>query len=210
MSSRSRCGLRGMTDHEPGPTTTLDRTSETEPLPWKRARDLLDAPVRSPRRPPSYAPCGPTLAAVRRPLAENRTAEVSRDGPPYDAPGTGPPPCRVYRVAAESRTAPHAVADRYMALWNEPDADRRRGRSGPAQLLVRGRCVMATVEANGVTLGVEHFGDAAAPLVLLAGGTTMLALRGARSRRTPRRALRPARLRRVDDRRSQGPDLHVA
>jgi pimeloyl-ACP methyl ester carboxylesterase len=33
---------------------------------------------------------------------------------------------------------------------------------------------MATVEANGVTLAVEHFGDAAAPLVLLAGGTTML------------------------------------
>src|SRR5215210_5043986 len=33
---------------------------------------------------------------------------------------------------------------------------------------------MATVEANGVTLGVEHFGDAAAPLVLLAGATTML------------------------------------
>jgi len=33
---------------------------------------------------------------------------------------------------------------------------------------------MATVEANGVTLGVEHFGDAAAPLVLLTGGTTML------------------------------------
>ena len=32
-----------------------------------------------------------------------------------------------------------------------------------------------TVEANRVVLGVEHFGDAAAPLVLLAGGTTMLA-----------------------------------
>ncbi|MEV0715766.1 alpha/beta hydrolase [Asanoa sp. NPDC050611] len=31
-----------------------------------------------------------------------------------------------------------------------------------------------TVEANGVTLGVEHFGDASAPLILLAGGTTML------------------------------------
>jgi hypothetical protein len=31
-----------------------------------------------------------------------------------------------------------------------------------------------TVEANGVVLGVEHFGDAAAPLALLAGGTTML------------------------------------
>jgi pimeloyl-ACP methyl ester carboxylesterase len=33
---------------------------------------------------------------------------------------------------------------------------------------------MTTVEANGVALGVEHFGDAAAPLVLLAGATTML------------------------------------
>ena len=34
--------------------------------------------------------------------------------------------------------------------------------------------MVTTVDANGVTLGVEHFGDAAAPLVLLAGGTTML------------------------------------
>src|ERR671924_1168121 len=33
---------------------------------------------------------------------------------------------------------------------------------------------MATVEANNVTLGVEHFGDVTAPLVLLAGGPTML------------------------------------
>ena len=33
---------------------------------------------------------------------------------------------------------------------------------------------MTTIEANGVTLGVAHFGDAAAPLVLCAGGTTML------------------------------------
>jgi pimeloyl-ACP methyl ester carboxylesterase len=33
---------------------------------------------------------------------------------------------------------------------------------------------VTTVEANGVTLGVEHFGDAATPLILLAGGTTML------------------------------------
>ncbi len=33
---------------------------------------------------------------------------------------------------------------------------------------------MTTTKANGVTLGVEHFGEAAAPLVLLAGGTTML------------------------------------
>ncbi len=34
--------------------------------------------------------------------------------------------------------------------------------------------MITKVEANGVMLGVEHFGDAAAPLVLLAGGTTML------------------------------------
>ena len=33
---------------------------------------------------------------------------------------------------------------------------------------------MATVSANGVVLGIESFGDAEAPLVLLAGGTTML------------------------------------
>jgi pimeloyl-ACP methyl ester carboxylesterase len=33
---------------------------------------------------------------------------------------------------------------------------------------------MTTVEANGVTLGIAHFGDVAAPLVLCAGGTTML------------------------------------
>jgi len=33
---------------------------------------------------------------------------------------------------------------------------------------------MATAGANGVTLGVEHFGDAAAPLVLLTGSPTML------------------------------------
>ncbi|MBD8078459.1 alpha/beta hydrolase [Cellulosimicrobium arenosum] len=34
--------------------------------------------------------------------------------------------------------------------------------------------VTTTVEVGGVTLGVEHFGDDTAPLVLLAGGTTML------------------------------------
>jgi pimeloyl-ACP methyl ester carboxylesterase len=33
---------------------------------------------------------------------------------------------------------------------------------------------MTTVEANGVALGVERFGEVAAPLVLLVGGTTML------------------------------------
>ncbi|MDI3408550.1 alpha/beta fold hydrolase [Streptomyces cavernicola] len=33
---------------------------------------------------------------------------------------------------------------------------------------------MTTVDANGVALGIESFGDPNAPLVLLAGGTTML------------------------------------
>jgi pimeloyl-ACP methyl ester carboxylesterase len=33
---------------------------------------------------------------------------------------------------------------------------------------------MTTVDANGVALGIESFGDEDAPLVLLAGGTTML------------------------------------
>ena len=33
---------------------------------------------------------------------------------------------------------------------------------------------MTTIEANGVTLGIEQFGDVAAPLVLCAGGPTML------------------------------------
>jgi hypothetical protein len=32
---------------------------------------------------------------------------------------------------------------------------------------------MTTVEANGVRLGIERFGAAATPLVVLAGGTTM-------------------------------------
>ena len=33
---------------------------------------------------------------------------------------------------------------------------------------------MTTINANGVTLGFESFGDDNAPLLLLAGGTTML------------------------------------
>ncbi|MPZ96423.1 MAG: alpha/beta hydrolase, partial [Propionibacteriales bacterium] len=33
---------------------------------------------------------------------------------------------------------------------------------------------MTTVNANEVALGIESFGDDDAPLVLLAGGTTML------------------------------------
>ncbi|MEU0658247.1 alpha/beta fold hydrolase [Streptomyces lavendulocolor] len=33
---------------------------------------------------------------------------------------------------------------------------------------------MTTIDANGITLGIESFGDDGAPLVLLAGGTTLL------------------------------------
>ena len=166
MSSRSRCGLRDMTNREPTATTNLDKTSETEPLPWKRARDLLDAgalaeaasflgTVRPDGRPHSARigaawydgnvyfqtgqqtrkarnlevnpACtlstsltgidlvfeglaeritdGPTLEAVAAVWREGGwAAEVSRDGivAPYNAPGTGPPPWQVYRVAAHT------------------------------------------------------------------------------------------------------------
>src|SRR3954465_3017327 len=43
MSSRWRCGLSGMTNREPTATTNPHPLSDAEPLPWKRARDLLDA-----------------------------------------------------------------------------------------------------------------------------------------------------------------------
>ena len=166
MSSRSRRRPSDMTNREPTATTPLDKTSETEPLPWKRARDLLDAgalaeaasflgTVRPDGRPHSArigaawydgsvyfqtgqqtrkarnlevnAACtlstsltgidlvfeglaeritdGPTLEAIAAVWREGGwAAEVSRDGivAPYNAPGTGPPPWRVYRVAART------------------------------------------------------------------------------------------------------------
>ena len=166
MSWRSRCGLGDMTNREPTATTPLDKTSETAPLPWKRARDLLEAgaladaasfigTVRPDGRPHSARigaawydgnvyfqtgqqtrkarnlevnpACtlstsltgidlvfegsaeritdGPTLEAVAAVWREGGwAAEVSRDGivAPYNAPGTGPPPWQVYRVAAHT------------------------------------------------------------------------------------------------------------
>lgn len=42
---------------------------------------------------------------------------------------------------------------------------------------------MTTINANGIALGIESFGDDAAPLVLLAGGTTMLSWPDALCRR---------------------------
>src|ERR671915_2162336 len=67
------------------------------------------------------------------------------------SPATGPRPILEVDDVSDGPLGPHV---------------RRRPRDGGG--------VMTTVKANGVTLGVEHFGDAAAPLVLLAGGTTML------------------------------------
>src|SRR5829696_4658879 len=225
MSSRSRCGLRDMTNREPTATTNLDKTSEAEPLPWKGARDLLDAgalaeaasflgTVRPDGRPHSarigaawydgnvYFQTGQQTRKVRN-LAVNPactlsrgwpsgspTARRSRQSPPSGgraagrlrSAGTGssrpttrpapgrrrgrciawpPTPCSASR--RQSRTARHAgssepqtvtpatnvtedtemseaiqfpetrpkaaeqLADRYMALWNEPDADRAGG-----------------------------------------------------------------------------------
>jgi hypothetical protein len=155
-----------MTNREPTATTNLDKTSETEPLPWKRARDLLEAgalaeaasflgTVRADGRPHSarigaawydgdvYFQTGRQTRKARNlevnractlstsltgidlvveGLAERITAgstleavaavwrgggwaaEVSGDGivAPYNAPGTGRPPWRVYRVAAHT------------------------------------------------------------------------------------------------------------
>src|SRR4051812_48714840 len=166
MSSRSRCGLTDMTIREPTATSNLDKTSEIEPLPWKRARDLLDAgalgeaasflgTVRPDGRPHSArigaawydgavyfqtgqqtrkarnleanSACtlsaslkgidlvfegvaervtdGPTLEAVAAVWRHGGwEAEASGDGivAPYNAPGTGPPPWQVYRVAAHA------------------------------------------------------------------------------------------------------------
>src|SRR3954453_7075772 len=43
MNPRAGGGLGEQPNREPTATTNLDKTSETEQLPWKRARDLLDA-----------------------------------------------------------------------------------------------------------------------------------------------------------------------
>lgn len=156
-----------MSNREPVAATNLDKTSEGDPIPWKRALDLLDGgalrdgaaaflgTVRPDGRPHSarvgaawydgdvYFQTGQqtrkarnlevnpacTLSAsltgidlVFEGTAERVTdaatleavaavwreggwpAEVSGDGivAPYNAPGTGPPPWQVYRVAAHT------------------------------------------------------------------------------------------------------------
>ena len=155
-----------MSNREPTAATSLDKTSETDTMPWNRALDLLDGgalgegaaflgTVRPAGRPHSArigaawydgdvyfqtgkqtrkarnleanSACtlstsltgidlvfegvaervtdGPTLEAVVAVWREGGwAAEVSGDGivAPYNAPGTGPPPWQVYRVAAHT------------------------------------------------------------------------------------------------------------
>src|SRR5262249_48937149 len=72
-----------------------------------------------------------------------------------------------------------------------------------------------TVNANEVALGIESFGDDDAPLVLLAGGTTMLSWPDALCERLAadgRRvvALRPARQRRGDRTPGTAPPVQMA
>src|ERR671919_1752720 len=84
MSSRSRCDLRDMTSREPTATSNLDKTSETEPLPWKRARDLLDAGA--------LADAASFLGTVRpdgRPHSA-RLGAAWYDGHVYSRPGSRP------------------------------------------------------------------------------------------------------------------------
>src|SRR5215217_176375 len=84
-----------------------------------------------------------------------------------------PYPCPVVaygvRGREAARTGQTRGKDRHEGTDRGPVRDARRLR-----LRRRGAGLMTRVKANGVTLGVEHFGDAAAPLILLAGGTTML------------------------------------
>ena len=154
-------------NREPVAATNLDKTSESDPMSWERAVDLLDGgalrdgaaaflgTVRPDGRPHSARigaawydgdvyfqtgrqtrkarnlevnpACtlstslagidlvfegvaervtdGPTLDAVAAAWREGGwPAEVSGDGivAPYNAPGTGPPPWHVYRVAAHT------------------------------------------------------------------------------------------------------------
>jgi hypothetical protein len=62
---------------------------------------------------------------------------------------------------------------------------------------------MTTVNANGVALGIESFGDDDAPLVLLAGGTTMHSWPDALCKRFA--AAGGRRVVRYDPRTSRGP-----
>ena len=123
---------------------------------------------------------------------------------------------RLRRYGLDERIGDTASTPR--SAWRSPPTCARPASTGSTGRTGRrcpSVCLMTTVEANGVTLGVEHFGDAAAPLLLLAGGTTMLSwpdalcealARG--GRHVVRYDLRDCR--RVDHRRSQGAGVHAA
>src|ERR687898_1280266 len=125
-------------------------------------RDLRRGPGRGDRGPEGSGrrrdgpgPRRPRLRQVADPPGPRRRIPAD-DGPDCDR--RGPQPIR------QAGRAPEAGRRRRGALpERSPRAD-----PGAEAMSVR------PVEADGVTLGVEHFGDAAAPLVLLAGGPTML------------------------------------
>ena len=105
-------------------------------------------------------------------------------------------------------TAPREHDEVRAVLWRRRGGRCRRGCTSCGSR--DGARIMTTVAANGVTLGVEHFGDAAAPLVLIAGGTTMLSwpdtlCEALAPRWPPRRAIRPPRLRRSTTVESEAP-----
>src|SRR5689334_15774578 len=65
--------------------------------------------------------------------------------------------------------------DRFLCRRRRPLAGRAVDRDAPGRRARGSRGdPMTTVDVHGIALGIESFGDDAAPLVLLAGGTTML------------------------------------
>ena len=117
------------------------------------------------------------------------------------------PPARPSSSSASGCSKARAASPTCATGWRDERPD-----AAPAD---PGRLDMTTVEVNGIALGVEHFGDAAAPPRPARGrhDDALLARRavhGARARRAPRRALRPPRRRRVDHRGPRGAGVHPA
>src|SRR5215208_1259332 len=128
-----------------------------------RRGDRGPAAAARPRAGPHRLRRAATAALRTGRAATDDDADIVRDRARRDARRTAPRgvPARQRRNRADPARA-----------RARPTRARRRHRVPSAG--ARGPRVMTTFTANGVTLGVEHFGDAAAPLVLLAGGTTML------------------------------------
>ena len=108
-------------------------------------------------------PCGHFFGAQGSSNRADQTPVVKATREPYPCPV-------VVNTVHELRGGAERVdrgKDRHEGTDRGPVREARR---------LRRRCAghVTTVEANGVTPGVEHFGDAATPLVVLANGTTML------------------------------------